>query len=221
MNEDSAGRRSTPQDSGRAHLQVFFDPGVVRVGAILLRDGPAFDVEFPRNQRETLSVGAQAQVAMANEPTPGRLATVAERSENGNARRYRLVLQRDDAAAALARVADRSPRPTHSLDILMRFGRLDFRGKLVAPQMQGALLQVSQETETVLRAADAIELVVRAGEADRDARLVGWIDRRILDGAVVRYEFRIDDRLTEDAAAQRARLRTALQRTDRGNSLGA
>jgi len=213
-----AGGVGTPENSGEC-VVVSFDPGLVRVGRVVAREGSALDVEFPRRQQQTLAIGARVPIGLCDErrarpaelAMPDRSGIATERSECGDARRYRLVL--DDHGAAHREVAgarDRTPPRGRALRVDLRFGQLDFRAEVAAWPGQVILLRVALETEALLRATDAIELVHRRRPDDLELRLAGWIERRVLEGLFVRYEFRIDDRLGEGGASQRARLRSLL-----------
>jgi hypothetical protein len=87
---------------------------------------------------------------------------------------------------------------------------MDFGAEVAAWPGQSIVLRVALETEALLRATDAIELVHRGEPDDPEIRVGGWIERRVLEGLFVRYEFRIDDDLGEDGAYQRLRLRSLL-----------
>ncbi len=202
-------------------MVVAFDPGLVRVGRVVAREGSALDVEFPRRQQQTLAVGTRVPIALcdtwraapAENAIPDRSCVATERSEQGDVRRYRLLL--DDAAdgadrRVVAGARDRTPPRGRALRVDLRFGTLDFRAEVAAWPGGVILLRVALETEAMLRATDAIELVHRRHVDDLEIRLGGWIERRVLEGLFVRYDFRIDDQLAEDGAFQRVRLRSLL-----------
>ena len=200
---------------------VSFDPGLVRVGRVVAREGSALDVEFPRRQQQTLAVGARVPITLcdasraapAADALPDRSCVATERSERGDSRRYRLLL--DDALHGAVRnggagARDRAPPRGRSLRVDLRFGMLDFRAEVAAWPGGVIVLRVALETEALLRATDAIELVHRRRVDDFELRLGGWIERRVLEGLFVRYDFRIDDQLAEDGALRRIQLRSLL-----------
>ncbi len=205
------GDGSTPH-SGEC-IVVAFDPGLVRVGRVVAREGSALEVEFPRRQPLTLAIGTRVAIGWCDESgakpaelaIPDRECLATERAEEGDVRRYRLLLDADAPAAA----PRRSPPRGHALRVDLRFGRMDYRAEVAAWPGQRIVLRVALETEAQLRATDAIELV-HCRSDDAEIRLAGWIERRVLEGFFVRYEFRIDDRLAEDGAIQRLRLRSLL-----------
>jgi hypothetical protein len=192
------------------------------VGRVVARKGSALDVEFPRRQQQTIAVGARVPIALcdarraeppAADAIPDRSCVATERSEQGDTRRYRLLL--DGAADGADRrvgagARDRTPPRGRALRVDLRFGMLDFRAEVAAWPGGVIVLRVAIETEALLRATDAIELVHRRHVDDLEIRLGGWIERRILEGLFVRYDFRIDDQLAEEGALRRVQLRSLL-----------
>jgi len=205
-------------------LVVSFDPGLVRIGRLTSRSAGTLEVEFPRRQTQTLAVGANVMIGFAgvrhSDPAtlpvdaspanPAQAALTVERLERGDARRYRLTLHDAAPAADATLSADRIEPPGRPFRVDLRFGQLEFKAGIAAWTAKSIQLQVSIETEATLRATDAIELVHRSAGNEAEIRLTGWIDRRVLSGGSVRYEFRIDDHLSEDCVRQRGRLRTLL-----------
>jgi hypothetical protein len=207
----------TPEPSAE-RVVVSFDPGLVRVGRVVAREGSALSIDFPRRQQQTIAVGSRVPIGLcggdgarlAELPMPDRTAFVTERSEHADVRRYRLALDEDSDRKDRAVPRDRTPARGRALRVDLRFGNLDFRAEVASCPGQLIVLRVAIETEAMLRATDAIELVHCREPDDLEIRLAGWIDRRVLEGLFVRYEFRIDDQLGEDGAHQRIRLRSLL-----------
>jgi hypothetical protein len=94
--------------------------------------------------------------------------------------------------------------------VTLRFGKLEVGADLVGATMEELLLRVTVDVESELASTDAIEIVVPRTPSRLEVRLAGWIERRVLEAATVRYEFRVDQRLCDDGMEQHARLRSLL-----------
>jgi hypothetical protein len=140
---------------------------------------------------------------------------VTERSERGAARRYRLLLPAASGASERAVVADRPFPKMRPVAMELRFGRLDFPATLTTWMEHAIRVRVAQEIEAQLHSTDAIELVCRGARADPEIRVTGWIERRVLDGVHVNYDFRVDEHLSDDGARQHTRLRSVLESASR------
>jgi hypothetical protein len=194
-------------------IAVTFGHGIVRVGKLAAQDGRTLVVDFPPRRLPTLAVGARTLVRLGARREKNVPATqsvlVVERDDRREGCRYRLQLL--DAPLARARVsraaADLPAR--RDVDVMLRFGRLEYPAQLLAARGSGLRLRVLPRTEKRLRIADFLDLVITMPPLPR-ATLPGWIDRRVLEGTHVRYEFRFDDELTDDAARQHARLEEIL-----------
>jgi hypothetical protein len=192
-------------------VAVAFDPGLVRVGRLAARDGSSIDVEFSRRQRHTLAVGACVQVGIDHgddHATPNQSATVTERSDRGGGRRYRLLLHGDTCDVHRQNIADHPATKLQPIPVELRFGQFNLAAVLTNWTAQGTRLRVTRAVEAKLCSTDALELVFRPSDTYPEVRLIGWIERRLLDDDHVNYDFRIDEHLSDDGATQRARLRS-------------
>jgi hypothetical protein len=199
-------------------IAVTFERGIVRIGRLASQDGRSLDVEFPSRKSPTLIVGSCTTVRLGARADKGaranQLALVLERTDRREGCRYRLLLQRGRTDSDRTSAVASEPPSTRKFDVVLRFGRLEFPAQFLGAIAQGLRLRVPQKVEARLHVADLLELVCTAPGATR-AEIVGWIDRRVLDGTHVRYDFRFDEELTEDFAGQRARLDEILARSER------
>jgi hypothetical protein len=215
LNDRRDAKRTGPERAPVGRASVAFDPGLVREGRITSRGAGVVEVAFAPPHRYALAVGSAARVALDGHgrgELPGRTATVVERWDRGHERRYRFALvgRRPRPEPPRWRVKAAAP-----LCAALRFGRLVIEVDLLGATAEEVVLRVARSTEARLRSADAVEFVADDGERRAPIRLAGWIVRRVLDGAAIRYQFRVDERLSDDGAAQYARLRSRLDGSHR------
>jgi len=212
---DQERQRRDLAETGRA--AVAFDPGLVRLGIVTARVDPVVEVAFAPPHRHALAVGAAVRIALDRRDsftTPDRKATVVERCDRGDARRYRFALSGrrhlSEKPRRSERGADRAEGRRPAPRVTLRFGKLEVGADLVGATDAALLLRVTIDAESELASTDAIEIVVPRAPSRLEVRLAGWIERRVLEAATVRYEFRVDERLCDDGAVQHARLRSLL-----------
>ena len=204
-------KRTGPELVPAERATVDFDPGLAREGRITARKAGVVEVAFPPPHRHALAVGSAARVALHGlgaRQLPPRSARVVERWDRDRERRYRFAL----AGTAWPRESSRWRGTTAAphLHAALRFGRLEIEVDLLGADEGGVALRVAPAAEAQLRSADAIEIVASGRALGAEIRLAGWIERRILEGRAIRYQFRVDERLSDDGAAQHARLRSRL-----------
>ena len=190
---------------------VDFDPGLVREGRITAREAGVVEVAFLPPHRHALTVGAAARVALHGlgaRQLSARSARVVERWDHDRERRYRFALAGMASPHGASRWRGR--QAASPLRAALRFGRLEIEVDLLGADEGGVALRVAPSAEAQLRAADAIEIVAGDRACRAEICLAGWIERRILEGRAIRYQFRVDERLSDDGAAQHARLRSRL-----------
>jgi hypothetical protein len=215
MAEETERLGDEPRVNRDEPIAVLFDPGVVRSGRISSRDEAWLEVEFRPPSRNALVVGRRTLIAIGRDERgapPDRSALVTARIESVASCRYRLFIGEGAAPVEHARAIVRSTMTFRPMRASLRFGQLQLEGELVAATDDGLHIEVTAATEARLRSVDALEVVLHAAEdAPTDARFTGWIERRVLTTTAVCYDFRIDEHLTDDLAAQRARLRLLLR----------
>jgi hypothetical protein len=209
LNAHGDEKRTGPDLVPAERAAVEFDPGLVREGRITARKAGVVEIAFPPPHRHALAVGAAARVALHGadpRPVPVRSARVVERWDGDHERRYRFAL----AGTEWPRTGSRERVAAPQLRAALRFGRLEIEADLLGADERGVALRVAPAAEAQLRSADAIEFVASGRAFGAEIRLAGWIERRILEGRAIRYQFRVDERLSDDGAAQHARLRSRL-----------